>query len=88
MAAPGAGQYNVISGIYWSLSANPAAAVRMYVMQGGAPLLHAWHITVGGPGFMPFDPPRRFAANAAVTVHIAAAGVGIFGILSLHGWTE
>lgn len=88
MAAPGVGLHNVIGTIYWSLSGNPAAAVRMHIMEGGAPLLHAWHITVGGPGFMPFQPPRLFAANVAVTVHIAASGAGIFNILSIHGWTE
>jgi hypothetical protein len=87
MAAPGANQANVIGTIYWSLSANPAANVRLHITDGGV-LVHVQQITVGGPGFIKWNPPRRFGTNNAVLVFMAAAGAGVFGTMAIHGWTE
>lgn len=79
--------YHVIGGVAWSYDDDPTGG-RLTIVMNGSTVLDL-DITTGGPGFIPFDPPKRFGVGDAVSVTLAAGGVGIQGKVSvLSHWTE
>ena len=79
--------YHILSGIAWSYDAVPVGGNITIVMNGST--VFDLDITQGGPGFFPFDPPKRCAVGDAVSVTLAAGGAGIQGKVSVLGhWTE
>lgn len=86
-AAAGVGVAHVLSGIAWSYSGTPTAG-NLKVEDGAATVL-SLDITSAGPGFIPFDPPKKGAANSALVITLAAGGSGVSGKVSvLSHWTE
>ena len=88
LAAGGAGVANVLAGIYWSLSDDPAAHVNLMVEDGVGDTIFSTDITISGPGFLPFVPPMRGSANTAMVVTVANPGGAVLAKLTLHAWTE
>ena len=79
--------YHVITGIAWSYDAAPTGG-RLSIIMNGSTVFDV-DITAAGPGFIPFDPPKRFGVGDAVSVTLAAGGVGITGKCNVLGhWTE
>jgi hypothetical protein len=79
--------YHVISGIAWSYNAAPTAG-RLFIVMNGSTVFDI-DITAAGPGFIPFDPPKRFGVGDAVSVTLAAGGAGVVGTCNVLGhWTE
>lgn len=87
LAAPGAGIFNVIAGVYWSYGAAPTGGNLQITDNAG--LFFEVDITAAGPGFMPFDPPiRNAAANHPMVITLAAGGSAIQGRINVNSWTE
>lgn len=85
-SAAGAGVSNVVGGVYWSYDGDPTGG-SLTITDGGTQVFKV-DITGKGPGFLPFDPPIKGAANAAVVATLAAGGDGVSGIVNLNAWTE
>jgi len=85
-AAAGEGVYNVLGGVYWSYDDDPTAG-GLVITDGGTTVF-SLAITSKGPGFLPFTPPLKSAANAALVATLAAGGASVTGKLNLHAWTE
>ena len=87
-AAPGAGLFNVIGGVYWSYDGAPTGGSLKIEDVSGTIVLEV-DITADGPGFLPFSPPiRNAAANTALIVTLAAGGSGVTGKLAVNAWVE
>ncbi len=88
-AAPGAGLYNTISGVWWSLSAAPTTTpVTLTVSDNGVPV-YVIDIIVGGAGGFSFGKNLRTSAvNTPITITLTAGGVGIVGRINSRKWTE
>lgn len=91
MTAPAkTGQVNIISQIFWSYSANPTGG--RLTIQDNTGTVFDQDIAIGTAGKfydnVPFYPPREFLAGSAVTVTLAAGGVGVTGKLHVSGWTQ
>jgi hypothetical protein len=80
-AADDKGRAWKLSGLSWSLSADPGSPVALTVADGATTIWQA-DVTAGGPGFIPLHPPIRGTANTAMTVTLAAAGASIVGKLN------
>ena len=79
--------YHILSGFAWSYDAAPTGGNVIIVMNGST--VFDLDVTVAGPGFFLFDPPKRFGVGDAVSVTLAAGGLGIQGKVSVLGhWTE
>ena len=79
--------YHVISGLAWSYDAAPTGGNITIVMNGST--VFDLDVTTLGPGFFPFEPPKRFGVGDAVSVTLAAAGLAVTGKVSVLGhWTE
>jgi hypothetical protein len=89
LAAPGAGKVNVISGVAWSYSGVPTGG-RLKIEDVSGTIVFDIDIVSGGPGFIPFTPPKKnAAANTAMIITLYAGGAGIQGKLNVLGaWTE
>ena len=80
-----AGHNICISGIAWSYNDDPTNG-RMWITIGAQTVFDI-DITQSGPGFFPFVPPIE--SQGEVQIHLAAAGAGVIGKLSLLGrWTR
>ena len=86
LAAPGSGVAWVVGGIDWSYNASPTAGGITLEDETG--IVWQWDITAAGPGFKPWDPPLKLAANDMVTATLVAAGSGVTGTINLHVWSE
>ena len=86
LAAPGAHEYHVVGSIYWSYDDDPTGG-RLFVTAGGN-IVFDVDITVGGPGFVFWQPPGEALKNLPVEITLAAGGAGISGKLSVHTWIE
>lgn len=74
-----------VSGIAWSYNDDPTNG-RLWVTIGAITVFDI-DITQSGPGFFPFVPPVE--SQSEVQIHLAAAGAGVVGKLSLLGrWTR
>jgi hypothetical protein len=89
LAAPGAGKVNVISGVAWSYSGNPTGG-RLKIEDVSGTIVFDIDIITGGPGFIPFVPPKKnAAANTALIITLFAGGGTIQGKVNVLGaWTE
>jgi hypothetical protein len=86
-AAPGALKSNVLAAIYWSYSAAPTGG-NIKVEDGAGNTIFNLDITSAGPGFLPFNPPKKGTYNAAMIITLAAGGSGVTGKLSLSHWVQ
>jgi hypothetical protein len=87
-SAGAAGVQHCIGGIAWSFSANPAAPATLSVSDG-ANVVFSVQITAGGPGYIPFTPPKKGSAATSMTITLGAGGSGVVGSLNvLAHWTE
>jgi hypothetical protein len=87
-AAGGAGVQHCIGGVAWSYSAAPTGG-GLKIEDGSGNIVFQIDITAAGPGFIPFTPPRKGAANTALIVTLFAPGGAVVGKLSVLGhWTE
>lgn len=84
------GSRHVISGVAWSYSGAPTPSPGALSITGSVTgAVFSIQIPGAGPGFIPFNPPRRFANNESVTISLAAGGTGIAGRVNALGhWTE
>jgi hypothetical protein len=89
-ATPGAGLCRVLSGIYWSLNADPpAGGVQLTISDGAVATYLAFHIVTAGPGFIPFPGNKKFPANKQIVINLPAGGAGVTGRVGVLGqWVE
>jgi len=79
------GHNNCLGGVAWSYDGNPTDG-RLWITVGAATVFDL-DVTQGGPGFIPFSPPLE--SQGELVVHLAAAGAGVVGKLSVLGrWTR
>lgn len=84
----GVGVSNVISGIAWSYTADPVGG-NLMVENGSGIVIFSVDITNQGPGFIPFNPPKKGSTNTAMIITLSAGGVGVTGKVNLlNSWTE
>jgi hypothetical protein len=81
-AAAASYKAHLLHGIYWSYSGVPTGG-NVKVEDGSGNVIFSADITAAGPGFLPFNPPRRGTKNRAMIITLAAGGDGISGKLSL-----
>ncbi len=87
LAAPGSGVSHIIGLISWSYDSLPDVGSTV-IIEDETGNLFKLDIDESGPGFIPWNPGLKAAANDAVTVTLAAGGSGINGIVNLHTWSE
>jgi hypothetical protein len=81
------GYIPVVSGIAWSYNGEPTAG-RLTLGVGAATVFDI-DITSGGPGFIPFAPPRAAQEGETIVLTLAAGGAGISGKVTVLGfWTR
>lgn len=87
IAAPGAGLVLYITGISFSASAAPAAAVRVLVKQGTT-TIDSFEVPAAafGPVHINYARPLRADANALVSVTLPALGAAVVGDCSIHAF--
>ena len=86
LAAAGAGNFNVLSQVFYSYDAAPTAGTL--TIADGAVTVFLIDITAAGPSQFTFNPPLEGSANTALVVTLAAAGAAVGGNVSVHAWTE
>jgi len=79
------GSTHLISGIAWSYDDTPTG--RITVDYAGHRVFDI-DITQGGPGFIPFDPPKCGRLGLPLSITLYAGGAGIIGKLNIisHWW--
>lgn len=88
LGAAGVGISNVISGIAWSYNADPTGG-NLIVENGSGSTVFSIDITNQGPGFIPFNPPKKGTANTDMIITLAAGGASVVGKVNLlNSWTE
>lgn len=73
-ADPGDGFSIVVGSISWSYSDDPTGG--SWTLSDGTTSLSG-DVVTGGPGFIIFNPPLKFADSTAVSLTMAAGGDGI-----------
>ena len=75
-----AGKSWVLGEIRWSYSDMPTNGqlTIAYTSSVGSET-EKLYITAGGPGFLPFTPPKQFRENSAVTITLASGGGSVSG---------
>src|SRR5947209_7971219 len=87
-AAGSAGVQHCLSGVAWSYSAAPTNG-NLKIEDGSGNTIFSVDITAAGPGFIPFNPPKKGTAATALIITLAAGGTGISGKINACGhWTE
>ena len=86
LGAAGAGVSNVVGVVGWSYDDVPTGG--SLTIQDGAATIWKHDITHEGPGFIPFTPPMKGAANTAMVFTLTAGGAAVSGIVNAHAWTE
>jgi len=69
---PAATECVTLGGLAWSYSADPSAAAPIVVTDGT--ITFRYFVTKGGPGFIVYDPPKRFPIGNAVTITAGKGG--------------
>src|SRR4051794_39129212 len=87
-AAGASGVQHCLSGVAWSYSATPTSG-SLKIEDGSGNIVFQVEITAGGPGFIPFNPPKKGTAATAFILTLAAGGVSVSGKVNACGhWTE
>ncbi|MBX7106628.1 MAG: hypothetical protein K1X57_21315 [Gemmataceae bacterium] len=68
---PGTGKSACVGSLSWSYDSDPTGG--SITLTDGTTTL-AWYIKTGGPGFLVFNPPIRFAVGSPVVGTIAQSG--------------
>lgn len=74
---------HVISGVAWSYDADPTGG-SLTITDGGSAIFKV-AITNKGPGFIPFEVPKKATSNSALVITLAAGGSGITGVVNALG---
>jgi hypothetical protein len=86
-AAAGAGINHLIAGVYWSYSGGTPTGGNLQISDGSNVIFNM-DITAAGPGYVPFDPPKKGTANTSLTITLAAGGASVSGKVNATHWTE
>lgn len=81
--AAGYNRYHMITGFTWSYSADPTSGCIQ--VKDGSDIIFRADVLRGGPGFIPFDPPKRGSANTSMTIVAMDGGSGIYAAVSVEG---
>ena len=82
LAAPGAGEANIVWSIYYSYSASPTGG-NLQITDAGSTVFEL-DVPTTGPGVVRFDQGRKGDPNAAVVVTLAAGGTGVLGKVNVE----
>lgn len=82
---PASGECVCISQIHWGYDGDPTGGA-LQIKIGSDYFFGPHPITSGGAGYTEFDPPMKFAKDAAPIITLAAGGSGISGHLSKVNW--
>ena len=79
---------HVVGGIHWSYDGDPVGTGILQVRDSGNIVFNTY-ITNKGPGFFPFDPPKRGNVGNPMLLSLSAGGSGIKGTVgALSHWIE